>query len=260
MKTEIYFFSGTGNSLHIAKVLNERITDSKLIPIGNITQCPIVKSNASRVVFVFPVYYRGLPKIVEELIRKIELTSADIIMYISTIGNPLKGNCSTSKINKLLGHKGKTLTGGYSIPMPGNYIKMIDYNDEVQFTKLKESKSKIEYVISKILSSMTEVEPDNQGITSKIINNFWQKFVNKSDRGFFLTESCNSCGICEKVCPVDNIKIVNKKPLWLHKCQECLACIHFCPQLAIQTKKTITRSRYHHPEITVSDILKIKKG
>jgi ferredoxin/flavodoxin len=260
MKTEIYFFSGTGNSLHIAKVLNERIKDSKLIPIGNIMQCPIIKSNAARVIFVFPVYYRGLPKIVENLIRKIDLSSAENIMYVSTIGNPLKGNCSTSKIHKLLARKGKTLTGGYAIPMPGNYIKMIEYKEEEQFTKLKESKSKIEFIINKILSSMTEVEPDTRSLTSKIINNVWQKYVHKSDKSFFLTEACNSCGICERVCPVYNIEIIHKKPLWCHKCQECLACIHFCPQLAIQTKKTINRSRYHHPDITVTDMIKIKKG
>ena len=259
MKTEIYFFSGTGNSLYVANILNEKIEDSKLISIGNIIHHPIVKSNAERVVFVFPGYYRGLPKIVEDLICKIDLTSADNIIYISTMGNPLKGNCSTSKINKLLDQKGKTLTGGYVISMPGNYIKTIEYKEEEQLKKLKESKNKIKNVTNKILSSITDVEPDNRGFISKIINSFWQKCVNGSDKSFFLTESCNSCGICEKVCPVDNIKIVNKKPQWQHKCQECLACIHFCPQLAIQTKNTINRTRYHHPEITVKDMIRTKK-
>jgi ferredoxin len=181
-----------------------------------------------RVVFVFPVYYRGLPKIVEDFIHKIDLTSIDIILYINTLGNAHRGNCSTSKINKILAQKGKILSGGYIISMPGNYIKMIDYKEEEQLKKLDESKNKIENITNKILSCITEVKPDKCGFISKIVNSFWQKRVNESDKSFFTTESCNSCGICEKVCPVNNIKIVNKKPEWQHKCQECVSCIHFC--------------------------------
>ena len=33
MNTEIYYFSGTGNSLFVAKELQKRLTDSNLIPI-----------------------------------------------------------------------------------------------------------------------------------------------------------------------------------------------------------------------------------
>ena len=33
MSTEIYYFSGTGNSLFIAKELQKRLPDSMLIPI-----------------------------------------------------------------------------------------------------------------------------------------------------------------------------------------------------------------------------------
>jgi len=58
---------------------------------------------------------------------------------------------------------------------------------------------------------------------------------------------------------VNNIKIVDGIPEWQHKCQRCLACIHFCTQEAIQYgKKTARRKRYHHPEITVNDIINQK--
>ena len=33
MSTEIYYFSGTGNSLHVAKELQKRMPETKLIPI-----------------------------------------------------------------------------------------------------------------------------------------------------------------------------------------------------------------------------------
>ena len=75
------------------------------------------------------------------------------------------------------------------------------------------------------------------------------------DKGFRVDENCNSCRICEKVCPVKNIRMKKGKPSWLHHCEQCLACLHWCPKKAIQCgKKTRKRRRYHHPKVKLSDL------
>ena len=49
-------------------------------------------------------------------------------------------------------------------------------------------------------------------------------------------------------------------PQWQHKCQQCLACINYCPEKTIQFgDKSLETGRYHHPEITVQDIMNQKK-
>jgi MinD superfamily P-loop ATPase len=69
-------------------------------------------------------------------------------------------------------------------------------------------------------------------------------------------ESCNGCELCRKVCQVDNIRIEDGRPVWQHHCEQCLACIQWCPQEAIQVgTKTIGRTRYHHPEIKATDLM-----
>ena len=261
MKTEIYYFSGTGNSFFIAKKLSEEIDNSELIAVSSVIQNPVIKADKGRVGFVFPVYFGGLPLIIEDFIGKIDLESAETIFYINTSGDDDGFDCSTGKINKILAGKGKKLNSGYNIAMPANYIKKYEPEPEEEKShKFKESGKKIKNISLKILSGITNVKPDKFHLISKAVNNFWQKSVNKSDKSFFSTESCNSCGICEEVCPVDNIRIVNKKPEWQHRCQECLACMHFCPKIAIQTKSSINRVRYHHPEITVNDMISAKKA
>ncbi|MBN1673737.1 MAG: hypothetical protein JXR37_22005 [Kiritimatiellae bacterium] len=48
----------------------------------------------------------------------------------------------------------------------------------------------------------------------------------------------------------------NEKPSWLHRCEQCLACLHWCPQEAIQVgKKTVGRARYHHPDVRARDLM-----
>jgi len=76
------------------------------------------------------------------------------------------------------------------------------------------------------------------------------------DKKFFADGRCDSCGICAKVCPVDNIKMLKGKPSWNHKCQQCMACLHWCPKEAIQYgKMTRGRRRYHHPLIKLNEII-----
>ena len=76
------------------------------------------------------------------------------------------------------------------------------------------------------------------------------------DKSFWVDEKCNACAICRSICPCGNIALEAGKPVWLHHCEQCLACIQWCPREAIQFgKKTPRYERYHHPEVTLQDML-----
>ena len=80
-------------------------------------------------------------------------------------------------------------------------------------------------------------------------------YIPKMDKKFWIDEECNSCGICEKVCPAANILMKEGKPVWQKQCQQCLACIQWCPKESIQYgKKTSEYKRYHHPEIKLKEM------
>jgi len=80
--------------------------------------------------------------------------------------------------------------------------------------------------------------------------------VNSMDEKYYTDDNCNGCGICQTICPVDNIKIVNEKPEWQHKCQMCTSCLHYCPQKAIQWGEfTPGRARYNHPKIKMKELI-----
>ncbi|MBY8992647.1 MAG: EFR1 family ferrodoxin [Candidatus Lokiarchaeota archaeon] len=62
----------------------------------------------------------------------------------------------------------------------------------------------------------------------------FQAEVSILDKSFHVDDNCTSCGVCERVCPVKNIVLIDGVPQWQHKCQHCLARINFCPEKSIQ--------------------------
>ena len=63
---------------------------------------------------------------------------------------------------------------------------------------------------------------------------------------FVITDSCISCGLCERKCPLNIITMHNDRPEWSGKtCAHCMACIQNCPVEAIEYKDiTNGRTRY----------------
>lgn len=76
-----------------------------------------------------------------------------------------------------------------------------------------------------------------------------------ADRSFTLSDECTGCGICERICPVDNIEILSGKPQWQHRCENCFACFQWCPEGAIGGRTVEYEKRYHFPVLSLKDLL-----
>jgi MinD superfamily P-loop ATPase len=74
------------------------------------------------------------------------------------------------------------------------------------------------------------------------------------DKGFIIEDTCNGCKVCEKVCPVNNIK-VKDKPTFKHECICCYACTHNCPQNAIRLKSEKSKNRFSNEKVELKEII-----
>jgi Pyruvate/2-oxoacid:ferredoxin oxidoreductase delta subunit len=84
----------------------------------------------------------------------------------------------------------------------------------------------------------------------------FNELIPLADKSFHYDEKCNGCGICTRVCPINNIKMVENRPVWQHHCENCFACYGWCPEEAIHGDIVSYNERYHHPEVKISDMLR----
>lgn len=63
-------------------------------------------------------------------------------------------------------------------------------------------------------------------------------------------DKCIGCGKCEKLCPMNNIRIVDKKVVQNNQCTMCYRCINNCPKQAMTLlgKKIVEQSYKYYNE------------
>ncbi|HEY0087782.1 MAG TPA: EFR1 family ferrodoxin, partial [Candidatus Lokiarchaeia archaeon] len=249
----------TGNSLKVAKDLAGKLEDTELIPIAKVWKEESIVAKTEKVGFVHPLYWWGLPDIVYTFLNKLNLDQTNYIFDIITCGHAGSGS-ALHTIKELLKKKNKNLNSGFFIEMPDNYLPVYDVVPKEKQKEIFESaEKKVDDIANIIKRDESKVEKESLSSVGKVVNKKFRKKVHESDKKFCVDEKCNSDGICEKICPVNNIIIVEGKPQWQHNCQRCLACIHYCTQKAIQWKqKTSNKGRYHNPDVTLKEIMQQK--
>ncbi|MDP2941541.1 MAG: EFR1 family ferrodoxin [Candidatus Omnitrophota bacterium] len=259
MDTKLYYFSGTGNSLQVARDLANELGGAEIISIAKIiNQQPDLSADAIGI--IYPVYMFGVPLIVARFLNKLKPARCKYIFAVATY-DEIAGS-TLGQTAALLVAQGEKLAAGFLVRMPGNYIPFYGALEEKKqqrmFAKEKQRVKEIAYAVKG--RQEAKIEKNNflfNLIFSGLIYNFASPHIPFLDKDFWADEKCTACGTCVRVCPVKNIAFADKKVRWLHKCEQCFACLHWCPEEAIQyAKKTSGRKRYRHPEIKLEDLLK----
>lgn len=261
MKTMLYYFSATGNSLYVARSLAEKIDDCRLISIPRLLQSKTVFADAEVVGLVFPTHYFGLPPIVSEFIGKLNLDKAKFIFSIVTSGSSPYVSSTLHQVDTLFSKMERRLDAGFHVEMISSYIPLSDIPAIAKVNKkLSDAELKVQQIVKDVLARKKTRETERLWVPFNAINKYWKSNLLPQTHGKFTCKSsCTSCGTCEKVCPVQNIRLYNGRPQWSDNCQECLACLHFCPAESIEFgSRTAGKKRYHHPQVSAIDIANSK--
>lgn len=285
MTTEIYYFSGTGNSLAIARDMADK-TNGKLIQIASVMDKKSIETDADLMGIVFPTYYEpygGVPLIVRRFVAKLENIDSKYIFAICTYGSVSVN--ALNVLDKILKSVGGRLAAGFTVNMPYNIGGSSLNSPEKQQKMFRVWEENMD-VIYEHINARRKVRFDTPNVLAGKIYGLIKFIVNPTislfkpltfrrlkqyydlekgsyaemllymDRSFHVTDKCVGCGSCARICPVKNIELVDDRPSWQHHCEFCLACFHWCPKEAIQSSELENTIRYHHPDVDIRDMLR----
>lgn len=253
---KIYYFTGTGNSYHIAKKMADELK-FELINIAEVIDDNL-EFDGEKLGIVFPVYAMGIPQMVGKFFTNLKIVGNPYIFAIATCGSSGYG-IPFSLIESILKDKRakdeKKLELSYSsyLQMPDNYLKLFNpKKHDIVIEMCEFADSRIEKKIDEIKNGVKNryikflINP-----ILKIIYMFWLNNLKNADKNFRVKDNCISCNLCRDICPSVNIEIKNGKPSWKGHCQDCMGCINICPVKAIEIgTKTEKKGRYINPNIT----------
>ncbi len=251
---KILYFTGTGNSYLVAKDLGNRINTKEISRINRNYLNRTNNISEEKLIVVSPLYYGGLPRIVLEFFQTTDFTDVKEIIVVITRGD------SSGIVDKQIKSFNKDkLIGLYYITMPSNYVILYNipkYDKSLMI--LDKYKKELVKIADRIQSGnhLIQRDVDIYRIMGRVFQAFFHKKLKTTDKKFIANDLCNSCEVCSKVCTNNNIEMSKGKPSWKGHCEECMACIHLCPQKAVQYgKKTIKRRRYINPEVPLKILI-----
>lgn len=245
----IFYYTATGNSLEIANKLGGTV-----ISIPSVIKGDVYEFEDDVIGIVVPNHHADIPEIVKQFLRKTRLR-ANYFFGIITYGEM---NADTNWRLYQYGKQNK-IKFNYI-----NSIKMVDnsfvYWDIAKQIKNLPQKKVNEHFIAieqDIRSHTNDIK--GSGIKNRLIGSLARILPHetKHHKRFFIEkEKCVNCGVCLKVCPINNIIIEANTPKILERCVRCGACTHNCPKNAIRYKGEKSKARYRNEKIKLIDIIR----
>ena len=255
MNHDIFYFSGSGNSLYISRALDAAVP-GRIRAIGALDLSKSVSSDADMVGLVFPVYFMDCPDIVAAFIDRLEVKPDAYVYCIASCG-AMAGNTLANTARRL-SKRGIPTAAQFLIFLPDNSIAFPTPDEKIA-PMLESGKRAVADAVTAIREKRIS-KPFRRSIAAAFLTAISKPVIIRCG-GFGIFEldaaKCTKCGICEKICPVQNITRPEGTPTFGTRCASCLACIHWCPSQAITMPKQKRRSgfQYTNPEISCTDLI-----
>ncbi|MCK4718172.1 MAG: EFR1 family ferrodoxin [Thermoplasmata archaeon] len=245
---DLYFFSGTGNTLlvveRMAEVFEVNGVPTRLHRMEDTDEVRLEPGAALGL--GFPVAEQGTFPFVWDLVNRLPMGKGTPIFMVDTMLAYSGGVVGPMKA--IVKKKGYIPIGAREITMPNNLFPR-NVDPEKNGRKMERGRAKAEEYAKRLLEGKAKWGRVPGG--SDIMASF-----SRSDRTWtFLRrlydvhidhELCVNCGLCVRLCPIDNIKMDDRVEMG-DKCVFCMRCLAYCPKGAIYSGKG-KKARYHAVE------------
>ena len=247
----IYCYSGSCHCLTMADSIAHVRGDTDIVMMRAVP-AKTDATEAKRVGFVFPCYGGGLPGDVESYIKAIKIApnayKFAVEQYAGYIG------CGLHKIDEIV-----DLDYWATVSNHSTCIWLMPHVLTFPPTSKQTAQKRLDQTAQKVAAAVkageySEKKPPRNGFFALESAGF-SKMHPKRAKKFAASDACIGCGTCERVCPRNNIQLVDGKPSFGSNCIGCLSCVQFCPKAAINVGKiTEKRERFPNPNVKAADL------
>lgn len=246
----VLYFTATGNGLYITKKIG-----GTLVSIPKAIKEGQYQFSDDKIGLVFPIYGWAVPQYICEFLQKVKLDSPYIfgVMSYGMISGGAAGH-----LQRIASENGIRLSYVNILQMVDNYLPGFEMGAQLAGEPKKEIDRHLDAIVADIHAGKQWLPKDSfvkRLVTKKNLQS--NPFATGAGLAvkYTVEDTCNHCGICAKVCPVDNIQVADAKPAFGLNCISCLACIQNCPQNSIHLPNEKSRARFRNQHIKVSEII-----
>lgn len=250
MKVGIAFFSGTGNTAHVSRLIAQELRNlGALVDIHLIDSAKqdiddnafnskkFEPSNYDIIGIGHPVLGFGPTPIVQSFVETFPKGHGRIFIFKSAADNHHINNSASDDIIHILEHKGYDVFNDFLYVMPCNWV--ISYQQSFNYQIIDQAKKKAIHHASEIITFKRHRMQIYSGwrTLAGIVHHLETKLGRKQfGKALRTTKNCTHCGRCIRSCPVGNIEEENKQIKFGENCLWCMRCVYNCSVNAIDAQ------------------------
>ncbi len=246
-KSDIYVFSGTGNTLSIAKkiaeVFNKNGKTARVLRI-EATDPKNIDLTVTIGIGCTVAFWNTYP-LVKKWIKALPPSNGTEVFLFDSMGDASMRMIAL--IGEELEEKGYKIIASKEFIMPNNFLLV--ENEEKKLKKLNITMKLVEKFAEDII---TEKNCKVKGgliyslffmVTSLLLKT-WHWKLSQKIFGFKINHQiCTKCGLCADICPKNNITM-SEFPVFNNRCEICVRCVSYCPVKAISCR-LLYKNRTH---------------
>lgn len=237
MKAILCYFSATGNTKKCVEEYKKNLESLNVeVSIYNIDDGFISDTKEYDLVFfAYPIHGFNAPENVLKFAKHLKKEEKKKrLIILKTSGEHLRiNNISSYSLLRILKRRNYYLTNEYHYLMP--YDIIFRHTNLMAYNMYETMKGLIPLDLKDILNNkQVKLKYMPFGHIIQLI--MLIEHPGAKINGWFMhtNKNCVSCGMCEKICPVKNIKIDDKgKVHFKNHCLMCTRCAFLCPKNAI---------------------------